>query len=532
MASIIREALGALICASILFAGTAKAEWSRIESDRFVLIAESPEQDASAILRELSALEIVLNRLTDFSPLAGGLPLSVFYFDDGAHFEKVLPGRDLLGAFVHNYDAVYALARRAEDEKPLSRGLIYGSAPIKGINIIKHEIAHAHMFGNPKTRAAPRWYAEGFAEYFSTLQTADRTARVGAPETNILRTARIIRFPIKDLFEKSYDQLPRDKIYPYSAKAWAVFHYFNLTAERRDLLSALLDIATTEEGLTEEAFQSVTGKSYNGFDRELSNYLRDNIKVRVFTLDSLDLELLPATGITDVEGRIAVLEAALSLAPRSEDRTFALADEAKALASDVQNRSLTSGLELLAAIKKGDFDAAKSVLEWLEANDAHTRTTRYLEVKLAMEEAADCNQTKNEGADALNNADGQRVILYPECYGPANTVAARFFSEYPTDFRGAAAYGIVADAIGRPDDEVLSAFATAYEYAPFMRAIVLRYAAKLAETGDVAAAVSVVEPFLAISDAESDRDFYRGVIEEFKATEKNSPRAPSNEDRN
>ena len=146
---------------------------------------------------------------------------------------------------------------------------------------IYHEYSHyllRNVFG-----AAPLWFNEGLAEYYSTLEVSSdgRRAVIGKPVPRHVALLRERRLPLAELFSitaaspiYSSDTPERSGMY---AQSWAMVHHaLHSQPRRRD---ALIDLAfRLAAGMTpEQAVLEAYGMTIADLEREVQAYTRREI---------------------------------------------------------------------------------------------------------------------------------------------------------------------------------------------------------------------------------------------------------------
>src|SRR5262245_17044370 len=220
-------ALGVL--SLLLIAVTANADWLEASSDHFVIYADQKEnalQDFAERLERFDAAMAQVFAKTQKTPGPSNR-VTVFVVPSAAKVRKVLGTKDrfLAGMYLPRAGASVAVI-------PRLRGA--ASEQMSGETILYHEYAH-HFMATLTTRAYPRWFTEGFAEFFANAQFSDdgsvllgAAANYRAPE--LLDAPRV---PMEKFL--SFDGGASDTRSAYTSfygQSWLLFHYLLMAPER------------------------------------------------------------------------------------------------------------------------------------------------------------------------------------------------------------------------------------------------------------------------------------------------------------
>jgi tetratricopeptide (TPR) repeat protein len=103
-----------------------------------------------------------------------------------------------------------------------------------GQTVLFHEYAH-HVMEGVSERAYPRWFVEGFAEYFSeTRFMPDGSLGFGVPATDrVKELAYVGAVPMRRLLDLDGGGVAQKPAYgSFYATSWALFHYLQTDASR------------------------------------------------------------------------------------------------------------------------------------------------------------------------------------------------------------------------------------------------------------------------------------------------------------
>jgi tetratricopeptide (TPR) repeat protein len=210
-----------------LVATAANAEWREASSDHFVVYSE---QDESIVRRFSERLERFHAAMAHVHAKQQAKPspsnrVTIFVVPSTTQVAKVTDIRRAAGVYRARAGASVAVI-------PEVRG--GSTSRLTGETVLYHEYAHHFMYGLT-TRALPRWFTEGFAEFFAGVRfNDDGSVTLGAPANHLaLELIYATKVPIGTLldFDGGYrkERLGRDQFY---AQSWMLFHYLQMGQER------------------------------------------------------------------------------------------------------------------------------------------------------------------------------------------------------------------------------------------------------------------------------------------------------------
>jgi cytochrome c-type biogenesis protein CcmH/NrfG len=256
----------------LLVSGDALAEWHEASSDHFVIYAEETEKDIRKYSDRLERY---------FSAMSAILPSKKI---------KPSPSNRVTIYVVRNERIVRQLYGSGRDSRyiggfyvPHAGGSLAIIPPIDvgGKNasqselVLMHEYAHHFMFENA-TYLVPRWYGEGFAEYFATAKfEADGAVGLGLPATHRayeLFEARHVS--IERLLDSKLYVAWKSQIYDnFYARSWLLFHYLFTEKERLAQLADYLN--RLNAGEAELAAATAAFGDLKVLDKALDTYARN-----------------------------------------------------------------------------------------------------------------------------------------------------------------------------------------------------------------------------------------------------------------
>ena len=339
------------------------ARWLEARSANFIVSSTGSDAELRRYVTTLEDYDALLRIMTNVARPPAPNPLHIVLVRDDVELAAVKPmGRYVLGFYHASPEATLAIAIR-------------GGGGLDAQSVILHEYAHHFMY-QYAAAAYPRWYVEGFAEYFMTATFAPDKIEFGKASDNRARwLVNGFWLPIERLFSGSTKGLTADQDAMYYAEAWLTTHYlFRHPAENAKLTSYLIAIGRGD--VPAVAFKSAFGITFPQFQTELFRYMSGgrptfsrltrssaakpvDISVRELPV-SADALMLPATAMLldndEARGK-AILAQVRTAAARYPNDDFARRQAARA---EILYGDATAGTRLadaLIAENASDADA-------------------------------------------------------------------------------------------------------------------------------------------------------------------------------
>lgn len=289
--------------ALFLFAsGDARAHWHEASSDHFVIYADESEKEirkySDRLERYYSAMSVVLPSRKEKVKLSPSNRVTIYVVRSERIVRKLYgsgsDARYLQGFYIPRAGGSLAII------PPID---VDGSKASDSEQVLMHEYAHHYMAENA-TYLVPRWYGEGFAEYFSTAKfESDGTVGLGLPAQH--RALEL--FEARDV---SIERLLDSKLYAakktadydnFYGRSWLLFHYlFTDDARRKLLLDYLVRL---NRGEAELSAATAAFGDLKALDKALDAYLRQRKMqyIRV-TPDRLSIGQITVRRMSEAEG--------------------------------------------------------------------------------------------------------------------------------------------------------------------------------------------------------------------------------------
>jgi tetratricopeptide (TPR) repeat protein len=332
-----------------LVSGAARADWHEASSDHFVIYADESEKEirkySDRLERYYGAMSAVLapknikpspsNRVTIYVVRSERIVRKLYGSGADTRFMQ--------GFYVPRAGGSLAII------PPID---VTGSSASASELVLMHEYAH-HFMAENAPYLVPRWYSEGFAEFFATTKfESDGAVGLGLPAQH----------RAYDLFEAkavSIEQLLDSKLYAaqksksydnFYGRSWVLFHYLFTDNQRRTQLVDYLN--RLNNGEAELAAATAALGDLKALDKAMDAYLqkRKMHYVRV-TADRLNVGQIKVRRLSEGEG------ASMSVRIRSkrgvnEQAALEVVGEAREIAKRYPDDPAVQ-----AALAEAEFDA-------------------------------------------------------------------------------------------------------------------------------------------------------------------------------
>jgi len=253
-----------------LVAASANAEWLEVSSDHFVIYSDQSEKVTKRFAERLERFHGGMAFLFGKQQVKPGPSnrVTVFVVSSESKVRKVTGTKNRFTAGIYRARAGSSIA-----VIPRLRGAT--SSELSGETILYHEYAHHFMFAGLTARAYPRWFTEGFAEFFAGAQFRDDGSVVlGAPAN--FRYYELVyakEVPIRTFL--SFDGGYSDQKMTYDSfygQSWVLFHYLQMAPERADQLAQYQRLLAEGKSALEAAEGAFGDLSQ--LEKDMDSYMR------------------------------------------------------------------------------------------------------------------------------------------------------------------------------------------------------------------------------------------------------------------
>lgn len=462
------------------FPGIARAEWRRAESPHFVVYGDLQEAEIRGTIEVLEQFDAALRALGNVAEDKSAPKLSV-YIVTKSQLREVYPGLSdaVLGFYKSQPDLTAFVATNDEVEENLS---VNGSRITQTITylaaraIVQHEYAH-HFMLQYYPGGYPKWYIEGFAEYFSTLSVKDGNIDLGDYSLGRVVSLRDGWTPMRTIMGRLDKKYSADVVNDLYAQGWLAVSYFFSTAERQKSLGKYLAAISGGEKDLDKAMLESTGMTYEQFDTALKEYMRGKITKRQFqglkyAAPEIRVGLVPAA-----QARNLLLDVRIRLelsGDKAQQRRI-LTDKQKQWAVEPSD----SFVQLLAAraeIAFGDAARGRELANAVAQSEPENAEAHYLVGLSLMEEGR-----KDE-------------TLRAQKFKEARPYFAKAFKRDPNHVGALYQTGLSLMETGNMNENTANVFLLAHQLAPQVGEISISTASALVSLGKREEAIALLQP--------------------------------------
>jgi tetratricopeptide (TPR) repeat protein len=293
-----------LILIALLALPAAGAEWTRVSSPQIEVLTDAGERTGRQVLARFDQIRRIFRQANaPDSPLA----LRVFVFASEKDFRSYREGAATEGFYQSAPERDYIA---------LDAGSGVGRAVV-------HE--YVHLILSHSSSPLPKWFEEGTAEFYSTIEIERDRMSVGQPiESHLTALARERWLTAKELAGVThasplYDE--RSLAGMFYAQSWALVHMLNLSAGYRGGMPQFA-LLLSEGRAPLQAFAQSFGNPLEGALAALPGYLRT---MRPTTVAAPPEETAPQPGVhrlTQLEALLARADLALQVRRNALARTL------------------------------------------------------------------------------------------------------------------------------------------------------------------------------------------------------------------
>lgn len=260
----------------LLVASDARADWHEASSDHFVIYADESEKEirkySDRLERYYSAMTFVLPSRKDKPSPSNRVTV---YVVRSERIVRKLYGSGSDSRFIGGFYIPRAGGSLAIIPS-IDVGIGNGGRASQSELVLMHEYAH-HFMSENTTYLVPRWYAEGFAEYFATARfEADGAVGLGLPaQHRAYELFEVKEVSIERLFDSKLYEAEKTKRYDnFYGRSWLLFHYLFTDDARRTKVVDYLN--RLNRGEAELPAATAAFGDLKVLDKALDAYLRQS----------------------------------------------------------------------------------------------------------------------------------------------------------------------------------------------------------------------------------------------------------------
>jgi len=230
--------------------GVAHAEWYRASTEHFIVYANDRADEVKQFAADLERFDKTVRFLRKMPdpPVGSANRVVVYMVSDVRDVQKLAHNDSVAGFYKSRAGEPIAIVPRDNGSD---------SDDLKARPILFHEYSHNLMLTTYPDGAYPRWFVEGFAEFFATVTfDPDGSAKFGAPPQ--YRADGIIRAPIPvsvvlDDSKRKLSQADVDSLY---GRAWLLLHLLQFDENRRGQLGTYVQALNSGKAPLDAAQQA------------------------------------------------------------------------------------------------------------------------------------------------------------------------------------------------------------------------------------------------------------------------------------
>lgn len=280
--------LTATFCLGVASNAWAGPKWVKAESDHFIVYSSVNAKATEAYVRNLEKYRYVIGAFyrrsgQNAEPEA---KLNLYFLNDRNGFKQVWPKVPSgVGGFVRICSNGMAGYFEYDDDRISEAAKIEDQVENDSQTIIFHEYAHLFMFQNSRV-AYPRWFVEGFAEYYGTTRVQDDQAVVGMAWSERVRSLTAPGgISYEDILRDAPSTRRLGSGYDLYAQSWLLTHWILSDATRSEALSGYLEARNRGDDPV-KAFETAFGIPVKKLSGTLNAYL-DKIQATVYRLKDM-----------------------------------------------------------------------------------------------------------------------------------------------------------------------------------------------------------------------------------------------------
>jgi len=322
----------------------AHADWVEASSDHFVIYGDQDETTARRFAEKLERFHDAMAYVYKKPQSKPGPSnrVTIFVVSSSAKVREILGNKDRwLGAvYIPRAGACIALI------PTLSGSSDFGQASLF------HEYAHHFMHGSLTARAYPRWFMEGFAEFFASVRfEKDGNVLLGAPAN--YRGAELAyapEVPIRTLLDFDGGRKEKKSYDSFYGQSWVLFHYLQMAPERAGQLAQYQSQLATGHPALESA-EAALG-DLDRLERDMDAYVkRRKLSAMVVPATAIDIGVIQVRGLR--RGEAAMMPTMIeSKAGVDREEALQLVPEARKVAALYPDDTA-----VLSALAEAEFDA-------------------------------------------------------------------------------------------------------------------------------------------------------------------------------
>ena len=212
-----------------MLASSAHADWSEASSEHFIIYGDQSEKSLRLFAERLELFHATMAQVLRKAPPnpSPSSRVTIFVVSSDDEVRKLMQADNsfMKGICRPRAGATVALVPQLRHAKSK-----YELAPE---TVLYHEYAHHFMYGIT-ARAYPRWFVEGFAEFFAGVRFQSKQVDLGMPAAHrAMELVRSTHVPIRELLSMAGGKREPNSTYDaFYGQSWALFRCRQFSPER------------------------------------------------------------------------------------------------------------------------------------------------------------------------------------------------------------------------------------------------------------------------------------------------------------
>lgn len=241
---------GVLVGLMLCMASAAGSDWLEASSDHFVIYSDQNEKAVAGFAERLELFHAAMSYLSKV-PVSKPSPsnrVTIFVVSNAAKVQELVQADNkyLSGIYIPRAGASVALVPK--------RNGATGQFDMQPETVLYHEYAH-HFMAGLTSRRFPRWFTEGFAEFFAGVRFREDSVGLGTPaEYRMVELAYAKSVPMRNLLDYDGGASIKSKSFDsFYGQSWILFHYLQFDPERSGQLAKYQHLLGTGDTALEAA---------------------------------------------------------------------------------------------------------------------------------------------------------------------------------------------------------------------------------------------------------------------------------------
>lgn len=325
-------------------------DWIKAESKHFIFHSDVGEKETLNYLEKLEKFYFLLGALHNNIDNEINQKFNVFFIDDRTKFRIIRPdlSYNVYGFVTTCSDGLQGFSNFDNDIERKTNDLLNADENNSQV-ILFHEYTHIFMLKH-LGRSYPKWFIEGFAEYYSTIRFNDTKALVGFPSVwrySTLKNSKKVKY--QDIIEEKESVYKnKNEVGAFYAQSWLLVHYLYSSNELKEkFLKYLINRATSKNKI--EAFENAIGIKVKDLDSKLSQYLDKSINAQNYTIKKSFSFEAKVTKYPDSAKSLLLLDAAVKSCPNKnewENLYEKIKNEAEKFPNDIYAQNILANAQV------------------------------------------------------------------------------------------------------------------------------------------------------------------------------------------